>query len=44
MSTHVRDGTLLDRGTAAVQPTYPPRPLAFVRGVGTHLWDDQGRE
>ena len=27
-----------------MQPTYPPRPLAFVRGVGTHLWDDDGRE
>jgi predicted acetylornithine/succinylornithine family transaminase len=44
MTAGVRDGRLLDRGTAAVQPTYPPRPLAFVRGAGTHLFDDEGRE
>jgi acetylornithine/N-succinyldiaminopimelate aminotransferase len=23
--------------------TYPPRPVTFVRGLGSELWDDQGR-
>lgn len=23
--------------------TYPPRPVTFVRGSGSHLWDEQGR-
>ena len=23
--------------------TYPPRPVTFVRGLGTELWDDEGR-
>ena len=23
--------------------TYPPRPVTFVRGEGSRLWDDQGR-
>jgi acetylornithine/N-succinyldiaminopimelate aminotransferase len=23
--------------------TYPPRPVTFVRGAGSELWDDQGR-
>ena len=33
-----------ERGEAAVLPTYGPRPLAFVRGTGTHLWDEDGAE
>lgn len=24
--------------------TYPPRPVTFVRGAGSRLWDDEGRE
>lgn len=24
--------------------TYPPQPVTFVRGEGSRLWDDQGRE
>jgi predicted acetylornithine/succinylornithine family transaminase len=24
--------------------TYPPPPVTFVRGAGSRLWDDQGRE
>ena len=23
--------------------TYPPRPVTFVRGLGSELWDDEGR-
>lgn len=23
--------------------TYPPQPVTFVRGAGSHLWDDQGK-
>ena len=44
MSVDIDLRRLVDRGDAAVQPTYPPRPIAFVRGVGTHLFDDEGRE
>ena len=25
-------------------PTYPPPPVTFVRGQGTRLWDDDGKE
>jgi acetylornithine aminotransferase len=44
VTVDVRSDRLTDRGDAAVLPTYPPRPLAFVRGMGTHLYDDEGRE
>jgi acetylornithine/N-succinyldiaminopimelate aminotransferase len=44
MSVDIDQKRLVERGDAAVQPTYPPRPIAFVRGVGTHLFDDEGRE
>ena len=27
-----------------LMPTYPPPPLTFVRGEGSRLWDEQGRE
>jgi predicted acetylornithine/succinylornithine family transaminase len=27
-----------------LMPTYPPPPVTFVRGAGSRLWDDQGRE
>lgn len=26
-----------------LMPTYPPTPVTFVRGEGTHLYDDDGR-
>ncbi len=30
--------------TAPLMPTYGPRPVTFVRGEGTRLWDDTGKE
>ncbi len=27
-----------------LMPTYPPPPVTFVRGAGSRLWDDSGRE
>jgi acetylornithine aminotransferase len=33
-----------ERGDAAMLANYPPRPLAFVRGVGCSLFDEQGVE
>ena len=39
MHTH---RTIADRGAEAILPTYPPRPIAFVRGSGTTLWSDDG--
>jgi acetylornithine/N-succinyldiaminopimelate aminotransferase len=29
--------------TDRLMNTYPPRPVTFVRGQGSRLWDDQGR-
>ncbi|MHB1929439.1 MAG: aminotransferase class III-fold pyridoxal phosphate-dependent enzyme, partial [Acidimicrobiales bacterium] len=29
---------------APIMPTYGPRPVTFVRGQGTRLWDDAGKE
>jgi acetylornithine/N-succinyldiaminopimelate aminotransferase len=29
--------------TDVLMNTYPPRPVTFVRGLGSELWDDQGR-
>ena len=43
MNTEVRSSTA-ERGAAALLPTYPPRAATFVRGVGTHLYDEAGRE
>jgi predicted acetylornithine/succinylornithine family transaminase len=28
----------------ALMNTYPPQPVTFVRGEGSRLWDDQGKE
>lgn len=36
MSAHLGPGVLM--------PTYPPPPVTFVRGRGTRLWDDAGKE
>jgi acetylornithine/N-succinyldiaminopimelate aminotransferase len=30
-------------GASPLMNTYPPRPVTFVRGSGSELWDDQGR-
>jgi len=30
--------------TSHLMPTYPPQPVTFVRGEGTHLWDDAGND
>ena len=29
--------------TDVLMNTYPPRPVTFVRGLGTELWDEEGR-
>ena len=34
--------SLHDRAEAALLPTYPERPLALVRGVGSTVWDEDG--
>ena len=36
--------SIAERGDRSVLPTYPPRPLALVRGDGCRVWDDEGRE
>jgi acetylornithine/N-succinyldiaminopimelate aminotransferase len=36
--------SLAERGDRSVLPTYPPRPLALVRGEGCRVWDDEGNE
>ena len=35
---------LLDRWARSVMATYAPPPVALVRGAGSLVWDDQGRE
>jgi acetylornithine/N-succinyldiaminopimelate aminotransferase len=35
--------TLIQRGEAAILPTYPERPLALVRGTGCTVWDEHGK-
>ncbi|HVT78682.1 MAG TPA: aminotransferase class III-fold pyridoxal phosphate-dependent enzyme, partial [Acidimicrobiales bacterium] len=30
--------------SAKLMPTYAPPPVTFVRGEGTHLYDDTGKE
>jgi acetylornithine aminotransferase len=35
---------LLERWARSVMPTYAPPPIALVRGAGSVVWDDQGRE
>jgi predicted acetylornithine/succinylornithine family transaminase len=34
--------TIVERGAEVVLPTYPVRPVAFVRGSGTTLWSEDG--
>ena len=34
--------SLHDRAEAALLPTYPERPFALVRGVGSTVWDEDG--
>ena len=36
--------SLADREAAALLPTYARQPVTFVRGEGTRLYDDAGRE
>jgi predicted acetylornithine/succinylornithine family transaminase len=42
-----REDQVVDAGPAAaaspLMNTYPPRPVTFVRGAGTELWDDAGK-
>ena len=35
--------SLAERSERVILPTYPPRPLALVRGAGCTVWDDEGR-
>jgi acetylornithine/succinyldiaminopimelate/putrescine aminotransferase len=42
--TAAAERTTAARGAAAVLPTYPPRAATFVRGAGTHLYDEAGHE
>lgn len=35
---------LKEKEQACIMRTYARKPVLFVRGAGTHLWDDQGRE
>ena len=35
---------LATREAAAIMPTYKRYPVTFVRGEGTRLWDDEGKE
>ena len=35
---------LIDRAAGALMATYDRFPVTFVRGEGTRLWDDDGRE
>ncbi|MBF0185495.1 MAG: aspartate aminotransferase family protein [Magnetococcales bacterium] len=37
-------GTKGNFSTSALMPNYARLPVAFVRGQGTRLWDDSGRE
>ncbi|WP_456434170.1 aspartate aminotransferase family protein [Thermosulfuriphilus sp.] len=37
-------GIIVDRGEIYVARTYQRFPVAFVRGKGTRLWDEEGRE
>ena len=34
--------SIVERGQASILPTYPVRPIAFVRGQGTTLWGEDG--
>jgi acetylornithine/N-succinyldiaminopimelate aminotransferase len=44
-ATELNPGTgLLDRWARSVMATYAPPPIALVRGAGSLVWDDQGRE
>jgi acetylornithine aminotransferase len=44
-ATDLNPGTgLLDRWGRSVMATYAPPPIALVRGAGSLVWDDQGRE
>jgi len=44
-TTEPNPGTgLLDRWARSVMATYAPPPIALVRGAGSLVWDDQGRE
>jgi acetylornithine/N-succinyldiaminopimelate aminotransferase len=36
--------TIRERESAALMPTYKRYPVTFVRGEGTRLWDDAGKE
>jgi acetylornithine/N-succinyldiaminopimelate aminotransferase len=36
--------SIVERGEQVVLPTYPARPIAFVRGRGTTLWAEDGTE
>jgi predicted acetylornithine/succinylornithine family transaminase len=35
---------VIDLADTQLMTTYPPQPVTFVRGEGSRLWDDAGRE
>jgi acetylornithine/N-succinyldiaminopimelate aminotransferase len=44
-TTDLNPGTgLLERWARSVMATYAPPPIALVRGAGSLVWDDQGRQ
>jgi acetylornithine/N-succinyldiaminopimelate aminotransferase len=34
---------MIDLAETRLMTTYPPQPVTFVRGEGSHLWDEDGR-
>jgi acetylornithine/N-succinyldiaminopimelate aminotransferase len=35
---------VIDLADTRLMTTYPPQPVTFVRGEGSHLWDEAGRQ
>jgi acetylornithine/N-succinyldiaminopimelate aminotransferase len=35
---------VIDLADTRLMTTYPPQPVTFVRGQGSHLWDEDGRQ
>jgi predicted acetylornithine/succinylornithine family transaminase len=35
---------VIDLSDTRLMTTYPPQPVTFVRGEGSHLWDEDGRQ
>ena len=35
---------MIDLADTRIMTTYPPQPVTFVRGQGSYLWDEDGRQ